>query len=143
MAKRNRSAPAKPEEKHTVVVCRGGDCGSRAKHPDVDHLDQLRQIRESLHPDARIVVSKCLDACAYSNVIVVTGGADSTIPPTWIGHANDQEITAELIDWVRAGGPADGTPGVLVELHKFSPTRRNRIELAAMLTPKQKRPGRR
>ena len=36
-----RPKPSVPPEELTVVVCRGGDCGSRRKHPDVDHGAQL------------------------------------------------------------------------------------------------------
>ena len=40
MAKRRaqRTEPTTGEpERVTIVVCRGGDCGSRRKHPGVDH----------------------------------------------------------------------------------------------------------
>lgn len=119
----------------TVVVCRGGDCGSRRKHPDTDHRDQLGRFREALGRE--LVVSRCLDACEHSNVVVVvprTPGEREKDEPVWVGEVNDPETTADLLDWIRAAAVIDSEDlPVLVQIRRFSPTRRNRQELETEL----------
>lgn len=136
MAKKRRGRPGGSEQpdsgRLTVVVCRGGDCGSRRKHPDTDHQAQLSALRELAGADARVLVSKCLDACEHSNVVVVTPGAeglDQAGTPVWIGAVNDEDATADTIRWVREGGPGVSEPPVLVELNRFVPTRASRRTL--------------
>jgi hypothetical protein len=135
MAKRGskRSAPATDVARLTVVVCRGGDCGSRRKHPQVDHAAQLAAIRAGLQDVAAVVPSKCLDACEHSNVIVVMpgeDGRDAGAEPVWIGEANDEVVTDDVIAWVREGGPGVAPEPTLVEIQAFRPTRQSRQELA-------------
>lgn len=115
-----------------VVVCRGGDCGNRTKHPGFDHADQLRELRTSLQPAADVVTSSCLDACDSSNVIVVVPGQLGRTAggePAWIGQANDPDTTRDIVDWVAAGGPALGDETPLVAIRQFRPSRLNRQEL--------------
>ncbi|WP_046011506.1 (2Fe-2S) ferredoxin domain-containing protein [Microbacterium sp. SA39] len=115
-----------------VVVCRGGDCGSRRKHPTLDHADQLRRIREGVGDDVTVTVSKCLDACERSNVVVVIPSARARIidpSPVWIGELNDADSTDDVIEWVADGGPAVVAPPPIVDILRFSPTRMNRHEL--------------
>jgi (2Fe-2S) ferredoxin len=118
-----------------VAVCRGGDCGSRHKHPDTDHRDQLGRFRDALGRD--LVVSRCLDACEHSNVVVVvphTPGGREKDEPVWVGEVNDPETTADLLDWISAGAVIDSQDlPVLVQIRRFSPTRRNRQELETEL----------
>ncbi|MFA4841115.1 MAG: hypothetical protein WC580_05370, partial [Agrococcus sp.] len=94
MAKRRakRTDPASEPEQITVVVCRGGDCGSRRKHPQVDHGAQLEAFRALVQQGVAVVPSKCLDACEHSNVVVVmpgAAGADAGAGPAWIGEVID------------------------------------------------------
>lgn len=114
-----------------VRVCRGGDCGSKAKHPGTDHRAQLAQITDQLAQHAKVMVTKCLDACEHSNVIVVTPNPAHTddADPVWLGQMNDATATADLIDWVRCGGPDRAEMPVGVELASFSPSRRMRHAL--------------
>jgi predicted metal-binding protein len=56
----------------TVTVCRGCCCGTRKKHPDVDHRAQLDELRASVKDVARVRTSDCLDDCKRSNVMVVS-----------------------------------------------------------------------
>lgn len=115
-----------------VVVCRGGDCGSRRKHPALDHVDQLRRIREGIGEDVTVAVSKCLDACTHSNVVVVIPGAKARVidpSPVWIGELNDTESTNDVIAWVADGGPALVAPPAILDILSFTPTRMNRHEL--------------
>jgi len=127
---RNRRPSAKPASDDggsVVVVCRGGDCGSRQKHPDFDHLKQLSTLRNEAGHGTRVVVSRCLDACEHSNVVVLIPG-DRTNEPVWIGGANDDETTADIVSWIRD----DMNPGrrpALVDIRQFAPTRLNRHEL--------------
>jgi (2Fe-2S) ferredoxin len=118
-------------------VCRGGDCGSRQKHPDTDHRGQLQRFREVLGQD--LVVSRCLDACEHSNVVVVVPGAAAEregAEPVWIGEVLGPEAAEDILGWATAGAPADpsGRP-TLVQIKQFAPTRRNRQELEVELRP--------
>ncbi len=116
----------------TVVVCRGGDCGSRRKHPGTDHQAQLSALRSIARPGTRVLVSKCLDACDHSNVVVVAPGADGVAQgegAVWIGEANDADTTTEIVRGVDEGGPGVPEMPVLVEIARFWPTRQSRRTL--------------
>ena len=116
----------------TVVVCRGGDCGSRAKHPGVDHVGLLRETRELVAGAAQVVPSRCLDACEHSNVVVVVPAAAAPEgEPVWVGDVNDSDVNAALCEYVRAGGPGVADLPIELELRRFRATRRNREELDA------------
>lgn len=133
MAKRRGTrADAVSEPRLTVVVCRGGDCGSRKKHPDVDHTGQLERLRSRIGADAAVVPSKCLDACEHSNVVVVMPGPDGDAAgagPVWVGEVNDPAVTDDIIEWVAAGGPGIAPEPTLVAIQAFRPTRQSRQEL--------------
>lgn len=117
-----------------VVVCRGGDCGSRRKHPRFDHVGQLTRIREELGDDvATVTASKCLDACVFSNVVVLVPGRrarDLGAEPAWIGEVLDDDTTGAVIDWARTGGTAAEMPAGITP-HRFEPDLRSRHDLAA------------
>lgn len=112
-------------------VCRGGDCGSKTKHPDTDHRAQLAQITDQLAQQAKVTITKCLDACEHSNVIVLTPNPVHTDnpDPIWLGQMNDTTATADLIDWVRDGGPEHAEMPIGIELASYSPSRRMRHAL--------------
>jgi len=130
---RNRRRPAAVvSARPVVVVCRGGDCGNRTKHPDLDHPAQLRQLRLGLDGVADVVSSSCLDACEHSNVVVVLPGPDGRDAggdPVWIGQANDLDTSADIIGWVEDGGPGTAPEPTLVAINAFRPSRLNRHEL--------------
>lgn len=131
MGKKQRRVQATQHDRMTVVVCRGGDCGSKRKHPSTDHAAQLRQIRDAAGDNAEVTVSRCLDACEHSNVIVIIPDADGRsagAAPVWVGEANDAEITADVIDMMAGPGDLTHLPA-LVDIHTFRPTRQNRHEL--------------
>lgn len=118
----------------TLVVCRGGDCGSRAKHPDVDHVGLLARMKDAAGGAARVVPSKCLDACEHSNVVVVVpdDGARGG-EPVWVGEVNEPDVNTAICEFARAGGPGSAPMPIEVELQQFHPSRRNRHELETEL----------
>lgn len=120
-----------------VVVCRGGDCGSRRKQPGFDHAQQLNRIRQALDGGAATVsVSKCLDACEFSNVVVARPGRtarEAGAQPTWIGEVLDDATTDAVIDWIgTSGGRAD--PPAQVSAHRFTPGGRSQRDLTSRRT---------
>lgn len=128
---RKRRREAKPpgdDGRNVVVVCRGGDCGSRQKHPGFDHSQQLRRIRDEAGDGTRVVVSRCLDACEHSNVVVVVPAAAADRDAVWIGGANDSETTGDILEWLHNNVRPECRPA-LVDIRQFSPTRLNRHEL--------------
>lgn len=128
---RRRPAAPVPSEDITLVVCRGGDCGNKTKHPRTDHAAQLAQFRFDTHQSI-VIASTCLDACEHSNVVVVLPGRDGRSQgagPVWIGNVNDTDTTLEIIDWVNAGGPGPTAEPTLVQIHTFRPSRLSRHEL--------------
>lgn len=138
MAKRNakrsgRAEHADSSERVTLVVCRGGDCGSRRKHPELDHGAQLDAVRAAVDPSlAEVVPSKCLDACEHSNVFVVMPGEAGRVAgatPVWIGEVNDPAVTHDITSWVNVGGPGVSQAPALAEIQEFRPTRQSRREL--------------
>ncbi len=113
-----------------MVVCRGGDCGSRVKHPGVDHVALLRETKELVAGAARVLPSKCLDACEYSNVVVVVPGAQALeSEQVWVSDVNDSDVNTALCEYVRSGGPGAADVPIEVELRQFHPSRRSRQEL--------------
>ncbi|SDU83571.1 hypothetical protein SAMN04488544_0706 [Microlunatus sagamiharensis] len=130
---RRRTPASDVDDRQVVVVCRGGDCGNRTKHPGFDHRAQLRRLRDEVDPGStRVVSSTCLDACDHSNVVVVvpgTSGLERGGAAVWVGEVLDEATTAALVDWVGAGGPGVATEPVLVDLRAFRPSRLNRHEL--------------
>ena len=135
MAKRSRrSARRRPEgDGLVVVVCRGGECGNRTKHPGTDHAAQLRELRSGAAAGGgSVVTSPCLDACEHSNVFVVLPGREGRrhgAEPVWLGAVLDAATTDELVRWTAGGGPALAEEPVLVELARFRPSRMSRHEL--------------
>ena len=127
-----RRPPQAAGERPTVVVCRGGDCGNRSKHPGLDHPAQLRQVRAGLEGTADVITSSCLDACEHSNVVVVLPGREGRSAgsdPVWVGAVNDPDTTADLVGWVADGGPGAADEPTLVAIGTFRPSRLNRHEL--------------
>lgn len=98
-----------------VLLCRDCCCGTAKKHPDVDHRAQRDEI-EALDDPAgrrgarvRVRVVDCLDECDRSNVVLVrdfTWNPGGRRPKDfWLGGVLSEESTAEVVDWVREGGP--------------------------------------
>jgi hypothetical protein len=107
----------------SVLVCRDCCCGRTRKHPDVDHVAQLSAIDDAGEAagNARVAVTKCLDVCSASNVVVVRHHVPGN-PTVWLGQVLSARDTLLLTQWLRQGGPA-------------------RAPLPAGLRPKVFRPG--
>lgn len=109
-------------------MCRGCCCGTRRKHPDVDHDAIARALGEDLGDDAELLAVDCLWACDLSNVVVVnpsTTARSAGARPAWISEVNDVERAREVAAWVRLGGPgAAPPPAVLGEVHTAAGLRR-------------------
>ena len=110
-------------EKPTVTVCRDCCCGSRAKHPGVDHDGQLDQLRAAL-AGHRVRTSLCLDKCAESNVVVVHPSPAARrrgARPVWFGLVLEDTVADDVAEWVRAGGPGVAELPAPLKLSVISP----------------------
>lgn len=90
----------------SVTVCRGCCCGTFAKHPEVDHEDQLRRLRAA-GSQVR-AVQECLGHCERSNVMVVMPSRLGRLfggRPIWVGQVLAPETLGVVVEWVAAGGP--------------------------------------
>lgn len=127
-----RGRPAPADGGAIVTVCRGCCCGTAIKHPDVDHDTQLAQLRAGVGATgAQIRIVDCLDACDRSNVVVLTpspAARRAGARPVWLGKVldTDTDTVAEIVSWVRAGGPGDAAAPASLDMHVFSPSRRVR-----------------
>ncbi|MCW3101393.1 MAG: hypothetical protein JWL77_7011 [Chthonomonadaceae bacterium] len=112
-----------------VLLCRGCCCGTRAKHPNVDHDEQEQLLEQAAADgaDVELRVVDCLDECNRSNVAVVRRlDAPLKERDTWLGGLLTRRATAALGDWVRDG--ADGPlPDAVAGLRfRHQPPRRSR-----------------
>lgn len=108
----------------TVTVCRGCCCGTRKKHPDVDHDAQLDVLRDSVRDVARVRTSDCLDDCKRSNVVVVSpsrAGRTEGGRPIWLQKVLTTSAVHAIGDWIRAGGPGVASAPPDVERHVYRP----------------------
>ena len=113
----------------TITACRGCCCGTRVKHPDVDHFNQLRQLRDLSGSAARVRTSDCLGVCERSNVLVVGPsllGRLEGAGPVWLGDVLDDDAIAGIASWVREGGPGIAEPPSTLDFYLFTPSRRVR-----------------
>jgi hypothetical protein len=99
----------------------------------LDHSAQLARFRNEIDVTAAsVTVSKCLDACDFSNVVVVVPGAEGRQAgqePIWVGGVLDDATTDDIITWVNADD-SEAEPPALVQIQRFHPTRQSRRELS-------------
>ena len=112
MAKRakSRGRPDKQEKRDRVWVCRGCCCGTKAKHPGIDHkrLERLAR-RGAALAGARYEVTDCLGPCGQGNVVVVRAKGLTR----WFRRMNDEAATAALLDHLAVTGTVSGLPAAL------------------------------
>lgn len=98
-----------PDRRDTlaVLVCRDCCCGNPSKHPDEDHDGQLDAIRSAMAavPGGVVAITRCLDVCERSNVVVVRHQRGRERTDVWLGGLLDQRQTDSMCDWLRDGGP--------------------------------------
>ncbi|MFI9272311.1 (2Fe-2S) ferredoxin domain-containing protein [Kitasatospora sp. NPDC052896] len=131
--RRSRDLPTPQDSPCTVTVCRGCCCGTEAKHPGVDHAGQLARLKERVGGDGRVRAVPCLDACAHSNVVVVSPSAEGRRAggrPVWLGWVLQDDMVEEIAEWVRAGGPGLAEPPGTLDLQEFAVSRRVREGLS-------------
>ena len=74
-------------------------------------------------------VSDCLDSCEHSNVVVVGPSPDGRragARPTWLLGVLDRATVADIVAWVRGGGPGVAEPPPVLDLRVFTPGRKAR-----------------
>jgi (2Fe-2S) ferredoxin len=109
-----------------VSVCRDCCCGSRRKHPDVDHDLLLDRLTAATGGHAEVVVSGCLLACERSNVVVVSPsrrGRGAGGRPTWFQQVFSTDDVDTIAAWVCAGGPGVAPMSDILELMQTAPAR--------------------
>ncbi|OLZ65434.1 hypothetical protein AV521_32390 [Streptomyces sp. IMTB 2501] len=128
MSRRKPPVPVRDEPRCTVTVCRGCCCGT-PKILGVDSTAQLATFKAELAAVARVRAVNCLDTCEQANVIVVqpsSAGRAAGGRPVWLGLVNDPDATADIVRWVRSGGPGLADPPATLDLYEFAPSRRVR-----------------
>jgi predicted metal-binding protein len=97
-----------PDRAGTVVLlCRGCCCGTRDKHPKVDHDAQEHHLETAAdaHPGVELRVVECLDECDRSNVAVLRRpGVPAKERDTWLGGLLTDRATTALAAWIAEGG---------------------------------------
>lgn len=96
-----------------VRMCRGCCCGTRSKHPDVDHDAIAAVLATDLGPGAELRTVDCLWSCDLSNVVVVNPAASARAAgarPAWVTEVNTVDRARAVAAWVRAGGPGLAEP---------------------------------
>ena len=102
-AKLRRGAKVKRDR---VWVCRGCCCGTKNKHPGVDHRALERTARAgAAAAGARYEVTDCLGPCGQGNIVVVRSGGTTR----WFRRMNDLASTVALM----ASMGRDGVPAEL------------------------------
>ena len=113
-----------------VLLCRGCCCGTRDKHPNVDHDAQELRLEETAaaQPGVELRVVDCLDECDRSNVVVLrTRGLSPRERDTWLGGLLTTRATTALAGWITDGaaGPLpDAVAGL--RFRHVAPARRAR-----------------
>ncbi|WP_122982136.1 hypothetical protein [Actinoplanes teichomyceticus] len=119
-----------------MTVCRDCCCGSRSKHPAVDHDRQLARLRVELAPGHRVRTSLCLDVCAQSNVLVVQpdpAARRAGARPVWFGLVLDDTVLGDIVGWIRAGGPGRAPMSAALELSVITAPRPGGIDASPAL----------
>ena len=89
-----------------VLVCRDCCCGPVRKHTGVDHDDHLERLECAAREVGRacVLVTRYLDACARSNVVVVRARVRGQLRTMWFGEMNSPKRIDALCAWLHAEG---------------------------------------
>lgn len=88
------------KKKDKVWVCRGCCCGTRKKHPGVDHKGLEKLLRSGAkRAGMRYEVTDCLGPCGQGNVVVVR--RDGRI--RWFRKLNDEGSTGAVVEHLVTG----------------------------------------
>ena len=97
-------------KKDAVWVCRGCCCGTKAKHPGIEHKALERQVRKGAEEiGARYEVTKCLGPCGQGNVVVVRAAGVTR----WFRRMNDEASSAALLEHLASTGTVTELPAAL------------------------------
>ena len=87
------SKKSKPQ-RDRVWVCRGCCCGTKSKHPGVDHKALERAARSgAAEAGVRYDVTDCLGPCGQGNVVVVRSAGTTR----WFRRVNDLATTQAVL----------------------------------------------
>jgi hypothetical protein len=112
-----------------VLLCRGCCCGTRAKHPRVDHDAQQEALlaAAAATEDVEMQVVDCLDECERSNVAVVRHlGRPPKERDTWLGGLLTERATRAFAAWVEDGGAGELPDAVVGLRFRHHPPRKKR-----------------
>ena len=99
MGKKKKQKKAK-QKRPKVWVCRGGCCGTRKKHPGVDHDALYVTTKEGAKAGgAKVTKTDCLGPCGQGNIVVVRAEGEIC----WFRKMNAREPTAALADHLAEG----------------------------------------
>ena len=82
----------------SLLMCNDCCCGTERKHPNFDHAQQRRELEKiAVEAGGKIHIVKCLDACSYSNVIVIRRASGEKI---WLGGLAETKTHVELCRYI-------------------------------------------
>jgi hypothetical protein len=103
----------------SLLLCNDCCCGTERKHPDFDHVAQRRELQKvAMAAGGKLHVVKCLDACSYSNVVVIRRRSGKKI---WLGGLAAVDTHEELCRFVSSDINQQLPP--LLESYVFEPSR--------------------
>jgi (2Fe-2S) ferredoxin len=109
----SRSSAPTEGPRDRIWICRGCCCGTRRKHPGVDHEELRRLLRtrgEAL--GCKVRTTDCLGPCGQGNVVVVRRGGTVR----WFRKMNSPKRTKRLLRHLRDGGDLAALPPKLEAL---------------------------
>lgn len=118
-----------------LYLCRDCCCGTAHKHPEVDHDAQLAALRAAVDaaPGAALRVTRCLDACQHSNLVVLRTVEEGRRRTVWLGEMLAEADTEALCRWIVAGGAKPPLPAALLRRRVEPKQEANRCLLAGRL----------
>lgn len=131
MAKRKKgggggAGAARASDAGALTVCHGCCC---ARTPDGRRDPEAVARLAALRREVTVTVADCLGPCDEKDVMVVrpsAAGRRAGGRPVWLAWTGDDDTTAAVLDWVRAGGPGLVDVPAPLEGNVFTPARRYR-----------------